>query len=167
MNKSAKFTTETKRINGYLKEVVTFFDSSGQPISHLINPLMVELKPRDILQLFVGSFLVSTPLCFTEEVWTISKNLKTLNIFFFALLSVLTVSLYIYFNFYRYKIKGHVFHFIKRLIATYLVSISSVFLILLLIDKLPLFSDFHLAMNRLIIIGFPSLFGAVLSDSLK
>lgn len=167
MDKKTKFTTETRRINGYLKEVVTFFDSSGKPISHLINPLMVELKPRDILQLFVGSFIISTPLCFTEEVWKISENLKEINIFLFAFLSIFTVSLYIYFNFYRFTLKGNIIHFFKRIIATYLVSISSVVLILSLIDMFPLMSNPSLAINRVVIIGFPSIFGAVLSDSMK
>jgi hypothetical protein len=54
-----KFNTEVKRINGYLKEVITFLDSSGQPVSHIVNPLMVEVKPRDVLQLFVGSCLIA------------------------------------------------------------------------------------------------------------
>lgn len=58
--------TEIRRINGYLREFITFFDSSGNPISQVMNPLMVELKPRDILQLFAGAFLISSPLCFTE-----------------------------------------------------------------------------------------------------
>lgn len=57
-----KFETEIKRINGHLKELVTFFDDSGKPIGHVMNPLMVELRPRDVSQIFVGSFLVVSPL---------------------------------------------------------------------------------------------------------
>ena len=37
-----KYKAELKRINGYLKEVVTFFDDTGKPIGHVMNPLMVE-----------------------------------------------------------------------------------------------------------------------------
>ena len=70
-----QLNTEIKRIGGYLKEVTTFFDESGQPISHIMNPLMVELRPRDIMQIFAGAFLIATPLSLTEEVWQLSKTL--------------------------------------------------------------------------------------------
>ena len=159
--------TEIQRINGYLKEVVTLFDDSGKPISQVINPLMVELKPRDILQIFVGAFLVSAPLCFTEEVWQLSISLKKENVYALTGVSFLTVILYIYFNFYRYKVKGNILEFIKRVAVTYAITASSVILILLLIDKLPFQEQPYVAIKRVLIIGFPAIFGAVISDSLK
>jgi uncharacterized membrane protein len=159
--------SEVKRINGYLREVITFFDSSGKPLSQIMNPLMVELKPRDILQIFVGAFLVSAPLCFTEEVWTLSIELKKENVYALGSISVVTVALFIYFNFYRYRIKGHVAEFLKRMAATYLITASSIVLILVLIDKFPIQAEPYVALKRVIIIGFPALFGAVISDYLK
>lgn len=116
------FKTEVKHINGYLKEVVTFFDESGEPISHVINPLMVELKPRDISQLFIGALLVASPLCFTEEVWVLSEKLKMMNVYLLMIASVITVLSFVYFNFYRFKLKGHVAEFIKRIIAIYFIT---------------------------------------------
>ncbi len=159
--------TEIKRVNGYLKEIVTYFDSSGKTLHQTVNPLMVELKPRDVTQIFVGSFLVSAPLCMTEEVWTLSETLPDLNAFALFFVSLLTATLYIYFNFYRYKLKGHTFEFIKRTLATYIITISSIVLILFLINKLPLFTDFKTVFHRVSIIGFPAIFGAVISDNLK
>ena len=162
-----KQKSEVKRINGYLKEVVTFFDSSGKPLSQVMNPLMVELKPRDILQIFVGAFLVSAPLCFTEEVWTLSVELKKSNVYALGFISTITVALFIYFNFYRYRLKGNVVEFAKRVFATYAITASSIVLILLLIDKFPFEASPFIAIKRVIIIGFPALFGAVISDYLK
>ncbi|MBN20616.1 MAG: hypothetical protein CL678_04945 [Bdellovibrionaceae bacterium] len=159
--------TEITRINGYLKEVVTFFDSSGKPISRIVNPLMVELKPRDILQIFVGAFLIAAPLCFTEEVWQLSISLKKNNVYALGLISLTTVTLFIYLNFYRYKLKGHFLNFLKRVLATYVITISSIILILILIDKFPFEENPGIAIKRVIIIGFPSTFGAVISDYLK
>lgn len=164
-DKNKRFKTEVTRVNGYLKEIVTFFDESGKPISQTINPLMVELKPRDALQLFVGSFLIAAPLCFTEEVWKLSETLDPIRVNSFITLSLLIVTLYIYFNFYKNRLIGNVIQFTKRLLATYLISISSVVLLLLLLNKLPL--DSWVSFNRVVIIGFPAIFGAVLSDSLK
>ena len=162
-----KFNTEVKRINGYLKEVVTFIDSSGKPISHIVNPLMVELKPRDVLQLFVGSFLIAAPLCLTEEVWNLSVSLKVINTYALIMVSLITIISFIYLNFYRHRIKGNAASFIKRVIATYIIVTSSVILMLLLIDKFPFQESPLIAIKRVIIIGFPALFGAVITDYLK
>tara|TARA_B100001248_G_C27395862_1_gene465492 strand:- start:154 stop:645 length:492 start_codon:yes stop_codon:yes gene_type:complete len=162
-----KQKSEIKRINGYLKEVITFFDSSGKPLSQVINPLMVELNPKDILQIFVGAFLIATPLCFTEEVWRLSESLKSENVYALGLVSILTVVLFIYFNFYRYRVKGNLIEFFKRTVATYFITISSIILILVLIDKFPFQENPDVAINRVIIIGFPALFGAVISDYIK
>jgi uncharacterized membrane protein len=162
-----KFNTEVKRINGYLKEVITFIDSSGKPISHIVNPLMVELKPRDILQLFVGSFLIAAPLCLTEEVWNLSTSLRMVNTYALMVVSLITIISFIYLNFYRHRIKGNIVSFFKRVIATYVIATSSVILMLLLIDKFPFQETPLIAIKRVIIIGFPALFGAVITDYLK
>lgn len=160
-------STEIKRIGGYLKEVVTFFDDSGKPISHVMNPLMVELRPRDITQIFVGALLVASPLSFTEEVWNLSTSLKNLNVYLLMLCSIVAVSLFVYFNFYRFKLKGHVINFIKRIVAIYIISTLSVILILFLIDKFPVMTEPYVAFKRVVIIGFPSIFGATITDYLK
>lgn len=159
--------TEIKRVGGYLKEIVTFFDDSGKPISQVMNPLMVELKPRDITQIFIGAFLVATPLCFTEEVWKLSEELPRVNIYYLLTCSFVTVTLFVYFNFYRFKLKGHVLEFIKRIIAIYVITALSVILVLFLIDKFPIIKNPIIALKRVAIIGFPSVFGATVTDYLK
>lgn len=159
--------TEIQRINGYLKEVVTFLDDSGKPMGHVINPLMVELKPRDISQIFVGAFLVASPLCFTEEVWNLSETLKFTNIYYLITASIITVTCFVYFNFYRFKLKGNVVEFIKRIFAIYFVTTLSVVLVLFLIDKFPVQTNPILAFKRTVIIAFPSIFGAAVTDYLK
>ncbi len=164
---SNNIRTEIQRINGYLREVVTFLDESGKPLTQLINPIMVELKPRDILQLFVGSFLIASPLCFTEEVWNLSVELPDRNAYALILLSFITVTAFIFFNFYRFQLRGHIVEFVKRVLATYLIAISSIVLILSLIDKFPIFDNPIMTIKRVIIIGFPTVFGAIISDYIK
>ncbi|MFG1593764.1 DUF2391 family protein [Halobacteriovorax sp. CON-3] len=159
--------TEIKRINGYLKEVVTFLDDTGKPIGHVINPLMVELRLRDVSQIFVGAFLVASPLCFTEEVWNLSVSLKFDNIYYLLASSIVIVTFFVYFNFYRFKLKGNIAEFVKRIIAIYLITTSSVVFILFLIDKFPVMTDPVLAFKRTVIIAFPSIFGAAITDYLK
>lgn len=162
-----KSTSEVHRVNGYLKEVITFFDDSGKPISHVMNPLMVELKPRDIAQLFVGALLIASPLCFTEEIWNLSITLPDINFVYIMITSLFAVLMFVYYNFYRFKLKGNVIEFIKRIIAIYFISILSVSLVLFLIDKFPIIEDPILAIKRLVLIGFPAIFGATITDYLK
>ncbi len=161
------FKTEIQRINGYLKEVVTFLDATGKPIHQVMNPIMVELKPRDVLQLFVGSFLIAAPLSFTEEIWTLSNELPDRNALALVSISLVVVISFIFFNFYRYRMKGHVIEFIKRVVATYLIATSSIILILALINKFPIVEEPFVALKRIVIIGFPTVFGAIISDYLK
>lgn len=164
---TSKVKTEIKRINGYLKEVVTFLDDSGQPISHTINPLMIELKPRDIAQIFVGSLLVATPLCLTEEVWNISETLPMANMYYILGCSVFAVMLFVYFNFYRFKLKGNILNYVKRIMAIYIISLSSVVLVLFLVGKFPIETSTIVAIKRVVLIGFPAIIGATITDYLK
>lgn len=158
--------TEIQRINGYLREVITYVDQSGK-VTTAINPLMVELKPRDMMQIFVGSFLIAAPLSFTEEVWVLGQEITTSRVLTLAIFSFSVMTLYTYFQHYRGRMKGYVMQFIKRIIATYVIAASSAVMMLYLIGKLPLETDPHTAVSRVILISFPALFGAVLSDSLK
>ncbi|MCB0271809.1 MAG: DUF2391 family protein [Bdellovibrionales bacterium] len=161
------FKSEIKRVNGYLKEIVTHFDHTGNPISTIVNPLTVELKPRDVLQIFVGSFLIAAPLSFTAEIWELSTTIETFKVWLLVIISFVTVTLFIYFNSYRGRMRGYILHFFKRIIATYVITASSSALILYLIDQFPFGTDPGVAMKRVIIISFPALFGAILSDTLK
>ncbi len=167
IKKQTSQKTEVKRIGGYLKEIVTFFDDSGRPIGHVMNPLMVELRPRDIAQIFVGSFFVAAPLCLTEEVWKLSEDLPLANTFGLMLCSFGIVVSFVFFNFYRFKLKGHIVDFLKRIFAIYFISTFSVLMMLALINKLPFELTPLVAFKRVIIIGFPSIFGGVITDYLK
>ena len=167
MEQKSQFKVELKKIGGYFKEVITYFDDSGRPVSHVINPLMIELRFRDISQIFIGALLVSTPLCFTEEVWNLSQQLKLANIYYLIICSFITVSFFVYFNFYKVKLKGHIIEFVKRIIAIYFITALSVMLVLFLIDKLPISLEPMVAFKRVVIIGFPAIFGATITDSLK
>ena len=42
---------DIKRIGGYLHRVIHIADNTGKVVQTVISPFMVELKPRDILQL--------------------------------------------------------------------------------------------------------------------
>ncbi len=159
--------TTIKRIGGYLHRIVPIADKSGDIISYALKPLMLEFKPRDIMQVVVGSALLALPVSFTEEAWNLGESLPINNIVIIALLSILMISIFVYFNFYKVTLKGYVIEFLKRVIGTYLISLIVVGLILTIIQKCPWGIDNILALKRIIIVAFPAAMSGTLSDTIK
>ena len=155
--------TTINRIGGYLHRIVPIADKSGDIISYALKPLMLEFKPRDIMQVAVGSTLLTVPVALTEEAWNLGEFLPNENIAFVTLFSLLMISVFVYFNFYKVTLKGFISEFIKRVIGTYLISliISGIFLTLL--EKCPWGIDNALAIRRIVIVAFP----AAMSDTIK
>tara|TARA_B100000745_G_scaffold256669_1_gene179478 strand:- start:171 stop:677 length:507 start_codon:yes stop_codon:yes gene_type:complete len=159
--------TIVKRIGGYLHRVTPIVDSTGKVIHSIVTPFQVELKPRDIFQMIVGAYLLCVPVAFTEEVWVLSEQLPMKNIVYVAIMSIFFMSCFIYFNFYRFNIQGQVFNFLKRVVATYGVSLLAVGLFLTMIEKCPWQTDYILAIKRIILVSFPSSMAATISDTIK
>jgi len=159
--------TTIKRIGGYLHRIVPIADKSGEVISYALKPLMLEFKPRDIMQVIIGAALLAIPVSLTEEAWNLGELLPITNIILIAFFSILFVSVFVYFNFYKVTLKGYVFEFSKRVIGTYLISLIVVALILTLIQKCPWGVDNVLAIKRIIIVAFPAAMSGTLSDTIK
>ncbi len=159
--------TTIKRISGYLHRVVPIADKSGEIISYALKPLMLEFKPRDIMQVIIGSALLAIPVSLTEEAWNLGETLPKSNVWMIAALSLAFISIFVYFNFYRVTLKGFVIDFVKRIIGTYLISLLVEALILTLIEKCPWGDDNVLAIKRIIIVAFPAAMSGTLSDTIK
>ena len=126
-----------KRVGGYLHKVVPIIDSTGKVIQSVIAPFQVELKPRDIMQIIIGATVLALPVGLTEETWMLAEQLKVKNVVLLGLISILFLALFIYYNFYRFYLKEHLFEYIKRVIATYMLSLFVVGLLLTVIEKCP------------------------------
>ncbi len=157
----------TKRIGGYLHKMIPVTDASGKLLHYVTKPLMVELKPRDIMQIVIGSTILALPVAYTEEAWNLGAELPLLNVGLLSLISLVFVALFVYFNFYRFNIKGNVFNYLKRVIATYLISILVVAILLTVIQRCPWESDYLLALKRVVIVAFPASMSATISDFIK
>ncbi len=156
-----------ERIGGYLHRIVPIADKSGEVISYALKPFMVEFKPRDAFQVIVGASILAIPVAFTEEAWTLGERLPAENIAVLSFLSVLFIAAFVYYNFYRFHLKGHVLDFAKRVIGTYLLSAIVVSLILTIIQKCPWGTNDLLAIKRIIIVSFPAAMSATVSDTIK
>ena len=159
--------TTIKRIGGYLHRIVPIADITGDTISYALKPLMLEFKPRDIMQVAVGSALLALPMSLTEEAWNLGTTLPMKNILLIAALSLVTVGFYVYYNFYKVTLKGYVIEFIKRILGTYLIALIMAGLLLTIIEKCPWGVDNVLAIKRMVIVAFPAVMGGTLSDTIK
>jgi len=156
-----------KRIGGYLHRVVPIADSAGKVLNYVLSPLMVEFRLRDLMQVIVGASILAVPMAFTGETWDLGAQLPLANVLGLSALSVLFIALFVYFNFYRFTFKGHVFQYCKRVVAIYVFSLLVVGLILTIIQKCPWGVDNLLAIKRVMIVAFPASMGAVVSDTLR
>ena len=167
MENKEKPRATIKRIGGYLHRVVPIFDSAGKAINYAITPIMVEFRPRDLLQVIVGASILAVPVAFTEETWRLGEKLPLRNVLSLSSLSLLFIGLFVYFNFYRRMFKEHIREYIKRVLAIYIFSLLVVGTLLTLIEQCPWGVDNLLAIKRILIVGFPASMSAAISDSIK
>ncbi|MFQ3229649.1 DUF2391 family protein [Reinekea sp.] len=160
---------EIKRLGraGRLHTIVPIFDNAGKIIHRVVKPLKVELAFRDVIQIVVGATLLAIPMAFTEETWQLSQTLPTLNIFIISLCSLFFIAIFVYANFYHYFLKGFVSEYIKRVLATYFISLIVVGLLMTLIQQCPWGVDNLLAIKRIILVAFPASMSAAVTDAIK
>lgn len=152
---------------GILHSVIPVVDETGKIVQRIVKPLMVELKGRDIIQIFVGATLLAIPMAYTEETWNLGESLPLFNVGILAGLSLLFIAIFVYANFYQYYLKGFVFEYIKRVIAIYLISLLVVGFLMTVIQQCPWGVDNILAIKRIIIVTLPASMSAVAADAIK
>ena len=159
--------TKIERIGGYLHKIVPIKDGTGKVLNYALKPVMIEFRPRDLLQIIVGATILAIPLAFTEETWVLGEVLPGRNVIVLSLISILFVAFFVYFNFYRFNFKGHALEYVKRVVSTYLFSLIVVGIVLTVIQKCPWEADTALALKRVVIVAFPASMSATVSDALK
>lgn len=164
---SHKVEKEIRRIDGQLYETLTINDDDGNPVQNFDVPLKVELKLQDILEIMVGASILAVPVAFTEEVWTMGDELEWGRVALLNLVAVAFMGSFIYFKSYRQHLKMYRFEFYKRVLSTFLISVLIVGLLLTIVDKCPWYTDFGLAMKRVLIGSFPAAMSATVTDNIS
>ena len=137
MEENKQIKSTVKRIGGYLHKIVEIKDSSGKIIQTVISPFMVELRPKDVLQIIVGATILAIPVGLTEETWILAQQLKISSVALLGALSIIFIAMFVYFNFYRFNIKGYFWQYVKRVVVTYGLSLFIVGVLLTIIEKCP------------------------------
>ena len=160
-------TVERLGRNGYLHRIIPIVDKSGKIVQRVVKPLMVEFRVRDALQTVVGASILAIPAAYTEEAWNLGRDLPLLNIGGIAVISVLFVAMFVYFNFYKSWLRGFIGQYVKRVVSTYLIALAVVAVLLTLVGPCPWGVDNVLAIKRIIVVAFPASMSATVTDALK
>ncbi len=155
-----------QRVAGRLHRVVPVLDAAGKVIHYAVSPLKVELRRRDVMQIMIGSGVLAVPVAFTEETWQLGSSLPLRNILILGAMSVVFISAFAYFSFYRGLLRQHVFDYVKRVLSIYLLSLVVVGSLLTIIEMAPWRANWLLALKRTIIVGFPASMSAAVSDAI-
>lgn len=126
-----------------------------------------EFVLRDVLEIAMGACMLILPLAFTEEAWDLGEQIPLLNALLFALVAYLIIAVFIYFQAYGGILEGHRNEFWRRVGSTYAITLVVAALTLAGIEKLPLMSDFLVALKRTILVSLPGCFFATAFDSLS
>ena len=162
-----KAKKEIFKIYGKSRELITITDDKGNVLKRFVNPITAKFYPRDFMQVMVGASILAVPVAFTEETWNLGESLPILNIFGLMLLSIIFISAFVYYNYYRGKMKENRKEFVKRVFTTYFMSFLVVTLILTLIERAPWSNDLILAFSRTVIVTFPASMSASVADIVK
>jgi uncharacterized membrane protein len=127
--------------------------------------MKVNFNLEDASQIFVGAFALAVPISFSEEAWRLGEVLPAKNLLMLFTLSVVFLALYTYESVFQRDIKNRKLVFIVRIIAAYVMAAFVVALVLYCVDKLPLFVEPIIAINRVIVITMPASMGAIIVDS--
>ncbi len=168
MGRKVDSSNETvHRVGGYLHRLVPVVDASGKVVEHVLRPLMVELRTRDLIQILVGSSILALPVAFTQEAWDLGRSLPLGNVVMLGVLSVVFIALFVHFHFYKEYLRQYLFEYVKRVVAIYVISLAVVAVLLTLIQQCPWTTDWVLAIKRVVIVGLPASLSATVSDAFK
>ena len=156
-----------KRIGGILHKVSPLLDESGELIQYVTSPLMVELRNRDVIQIIVGSMLLTIPVGLTQEVWDLGVSMSLGRVLGLTVFSFAAILLFVYFNFYRNLLKQYLSEYLKRVLVIYGVSFLIVAGMLTFIDKAPWGVNNLLAIKRVLLVTFPASLSAAFGDMVK
>lgn len=127
--------------------------------------MQLSFNGEDIVQVCVGAFALAVPIAFSEESWALSQSLPMLNIAMLFVIAICFLSAYSYHSVFQQNINHRILVFVFRIVMAYLITTAVVALVLIALNKLPIFADPLLAFKRIILISMPASMGAIVVDS--
>ena len=122
------------------------------------------INSEDIVQVVIGASALTVPVAFSEESWRLSETLPLLNVIMLLLISLIFIGLYSIQVIFQGKVKHRLYHFVLRIIIDYGITLIVVFIILIALNRMPLFDEPIIALKRIILLSFPASMGGVIVD---
>ena len=122
------------------------------------------LNAEDLVQVVVGASALSVPVAFSEESWRLSETLPLFNVICLIVLSLLFISLYAMQGIFQGDVKSRISDFFLRTFIIYFMTVLVVFIVLLVLNRMPLLEDSVVAIKRIILLSFPASMGGVIVD---
>lgn len=155
-----------RRIDDRLHVVHDIVDDAGRLVTTVAQPLKVEFRVQDLVQLVMSACVMALPVALTGEVWELGEKLsggRALLIVTFSIVALLAV---IWGLFYGRRVREYSGHFLRRALSAYVLTYLISFLLLRLFDQAPL-DDLRVALTRTVIVAFPASFAATAVDFLN
>ena len=127
--------------------------------------MQLSLNGEDFAQIVIGAAVLAVPVSFSEEAWGTAIELPLPNLLLLFLLSIGFLALYSYQSMFQASVKKRVFVFVFRIFLAYLLTAIVVAVVLLSLNKLPLFDAPVIALKRIILVAMPASMGAIVVDS--
>ena len=124
------------------------------------------LTLHDIAGIVIGSAVLAFPVAAAEEIWDLGEQLSALRVGLIALSSIVFIGGFVYLHYEHDSTPTSLLDFVKRVGATYLVTLFMSALILSLVDQFPIMLDSAVAVKRTVLVAFPASFAATVVDSL-
>jgi len=134
---------------------------------YIWEDIIPALQKGEIDVIADGMAILAIPAAYTEEAWNLGRDLELLNIVGIALVSILVIAMFVYFNFYKSYLEQFRIQYVTRVMSTYLIALFVVAVLLTLVDQCPWGVDNTLAIKRIIVVAFPASMSATVTDALK
>ena len=125
----------------------------------------LNFNTEDASQIAIGAFALAVPVSFSEEAWKLGETLPLINLLLVFVLSVVILGFFAYESVFQANIKHRIPVFLIRIVIAYLIAALVVSLVLIALNKFPMFAEPIIALKRLIIITMPASMGAIIADS--
>lgn len=122
-------------------------------------------RRQDIVEIALGACIMGFPVAVTEEVWNLGTELTLTHSLLFTLASLFVLTVLIYVLHEHDDTRDSRKAFVRRVVATYCITLVIAALLLFGVDRLPLFLDLAVALKRTILVAFPASFAATVVDS--
>jgi len=119
---------------------------------------------RDAVEVIVGGSIMAFPVAVTEEVWNLGAELGLARVLWFALFSLIVLSITIYVLHGHAEFRTHR-EFVNRVASTYGLTLLISAMLLFGVDRLDLMGEPLTGLKRVILVAFPASFAATAIDS--